>query len=139
MRATSDVQDNPIGFLSGTSRLLTFAQLATGFRIRPATAHRSITEAIEVLATLAPALGQAMAATKAFVILDGTLLSIDTALPIDRIERKPQLRPPEPRRTGQEITPVMPGEVSGGRRVPHGWGGWARHGAGIRYSPPYGL
>jgi DDE superfamily endonuclease len=42
-------------------------------------AYRYITEAADVLAALAPTLTQAMktAATKAFVILDGTLLPID--------------------------------------------------------------
>lgn len=57
----------------------TFAQLAAGFGIGLATAHRYVTEAIEVLAALAPKLEEAMAvaATKAFVILDGALLPID--------------------------------------------------------------
>lgn len=57
----------------------TFVQLAAGFGVGLAAAHRYITEAIEVLAALAPTLEQAIAtaATKAFVILDGTLLPID--------------------------------------------------------------
>ncbi|MFI2312605.1 transposase [Streptomyces sp. CB00072] len=57
----------------------TYAQLAAGFGIGMATVYRYIREAIEVLAALAPALAEAMetARTKAFVILDGTLLPID--------------------------------------------------------------
>jgi len=57
----------------------TYAQLAAGFGIGLATVYRYIAEAVEVLAALAPTLQQAMAvaANKAFVILDGTLLSID--------------------------------------------------------------
>ncbi|MER5501987.1 transposase family protein [Streptomyces sp. NPDC002561] len=57
----------------------TFAQLAAGFGVGLATAHRYVTEAVDVLAVLAPTLQQAMAvaARKAFVILDGTLPPID--------------------------------------------------------------
>lgn len=57
----------------------TYAQLAVGFGIGIATAYRYIREAVEVLAALAPTLVEAMrvARTKAFVILDGTLLPID--------------------------------------------------------------
>ncbi|MER7967407.1 transposase family protein [Streptomyces sp. NPDC096080] len=57
----------------------TYAQLAAGFGIGIATAYRYIREAIDVLAALAPSLAEAMKTirTKAFVILDGTLLPID--------------------------------------------------------------
>ncbi|MBE4771236.1 transposase family protein [Streptomyces caniscabiei] len=57
----------------------TYAQLAVGFGIGLATVYRYIVEAIEVLAALAPTLQQVItvAANKAFVILDGTLLHID--------------------------------------------------------------
>lgn len=57
----------------------TYAQLAAGFGIGIATVYRYIREAIEVLAACAPTLAKAMetARTKAFVILDGTLLPID--------------------------------------------------------------
>ncbi len=57
----------------------TCTQLAAGFGIGIATAYRCIREAVDVLAALAPTLAQAMriARTKAFVILDGTLLPID--------------------------------------------------------------
>lgn len=50
-----------------------------GFGIGIATVYRYIREAVEVLAALAPTLAEAMrvARTKAFVILDGTLLPID--------------------------------------------------------------
>lgn len=57
----------------------TYAQLAAGFGVGIATVYRYIREAIDVLAALAPTLAEAMetARTKAFVILDGTLLPID--------------------------------------------------------------
>lgn len=57
----------------------TYAQLAAGFGVGITTAYRYITEAIEVLAALAPTLAQAArtASAKAFVLLDGTLLPID--------------------------------------------------------------
>ncbi|MGG2463832.1 transposase family protein [Streptomyces sp. RGM 3693] len=57
----------------------TYAQLAAGFRISIATVYRYIRETLDVLADSAPSLAKAMtsARTKAFVILDGTLLPID--------------------------------------------------------------
>ncbi|MEU8482306.1 transposase family protein [Streptomyces sp. NPDC048641] len=57
----------------------TYAQLAAGFGIGIATVYRYIRESVEVLAGLAPSLGEAMRTIqeKAFVILDGTLLPID--------------------------------------------------------------
>ncbi|WP_210593987.1 transposase family protein [Streptomyces sp. GESEQ-35] len=57
----------------------TYAQLAAGFGVGTTTAYRYVAEAIEVLASLAPTLAEAMktASTKAFVILGGTLLPID--------------------------------------------------------------
>jgi hypothetical protein len=57
----------------------TYAQLAAGFGIGIATDYRYIREAVEALAALAPSLSEAMKTirTKAFVILDGTLLPID--------------------------------------------------------------
>jgi hypothetical protein len=60
-----------------------YAQLAAGFGIGTTTAYRYITEAVEVLAALAPTLAEAIrtASSKAFVLLDGT----GTLLPIDRI------------------------------------------------------
>lgn len=50
-----------------------------GFRVGIATVHRSIREAVDLLAALAPTLGQAMTTMrkKACVILDGTVLPID--------------------------------------------------------------
>ncbi|MET7828952.1 IS5 family transposase [Streptomyces sp. NPDC005386] len=56
-----------------------YAQLATGFGIGTTTAYRYITEAVNLLAALAPTLTEAAraASTKAYVILDGTLLQID--------------------------------------------------------------
>ncbi len=57
----------------------TYTDLATGFGIGTTTAFRYIGEAVDVLAALAPTLAQAIevAARRAFVILDGTLLRID--------------------------------------------------------------
>ncbi|MGX1249488.1 hypothetical protein RKD48_001999 [Streptomyces ambofaciens] len=57
----------------------TYAQLAAGFRVSTTTVYRYITEAVSLLAALAPTLADAVktASTKAFVILDGTLLPID--------------------------------------------------------------
>ncbi|WP_109006112.1 IS5 family transposase [Streptomyces rishiriensis] len=56
-----------------------YAQLAAGFGIGTTTAYRYITEAVNLLAALAPTLAEAVraASKKACVILDGTLLPID--------------------------------------------------------------
>ncbi|MCN9244539.1 transposase family protein [Streptomyces sp. RY43-2] len=55
------------------------AQLAAGFGVGTTTAYRYVTEAVELLAALAPSLADAVraASMKAFVMLDGTLLPID--------------------------------------------------------------
>ncbi|MFF8973525.1 transposase family protein [Streptomyces sp. NPDC014995] len=57
----------------------TYAQLAAGFGVGIATGYRYIHEAINVLAAVAPTLEQVVtaASTKAYLILDGTLLPID--------------------------------------------------------------
>ncbi|GAA2248994.1 IS5/IS1182 family transposase [Streptomyces atrovirens] len=57
----------------------TYAQLAAGSGVGTTTAYRYVTEAVELLAALAPSLADAVrtASVKAFVILDGTLLPID--------------------------------------------------------------
>ncbi|GLW04511.1 IS5 family transposase [Streptomyces lavendulae subsp. lavendulae] len=57
----------------------TYAQLAAGFGVGTTTAYRYVTEAVELLAALAPSLADAMrtASVKAYPILDGTLLPID--------------------------------------------------------------
>jgi hypothetical protein len=56
-----------------------YAQLAAGFGIGTTTAYRYVTEAVDLLAALAPTLEQAVreASGKAFVLLDGTVLPID--------------------------------------------------------------
>ncbi|WP_330280859.1 IS5 family transposase [Streptomyces sp. NBC_00588] len=56
-----------------------YAQLAAGFGVGTTTVYRYVNEAVELLAALAPTLAEAVraASMKAFVILDGTLLSID--------------------------------------------------------------
>lgn len=58
-----------------------YAQLAAGFGIGTTTVYRYITEAVDLLAALAPTLAEAVRAVsmKAYLILDGT------PLPIDRI------------------------------------------------------
>jgi hypothetical protein len=57
----------------------TYARLAAGFRVGIATVYRYVREAVDLLAAAAPDLGGAMrtARAKAFVILDGTLISTD--------------------------------------------------------------
>lgn len=57
----------------------TFAGLAAAFGIGAATAHRYVGEVVELLAELAPDLRQALriAARKAYVMLDGTLVATD--------------------------------------------------------------
>ncbi|MET9524528.1 IS5 family transposase [Streptomyces coeruleorubidus] len=57
----------------------TYAQLAAGFGVGTTTAYRYVAEAVDVLASFAPTLAEAVkaASAKAFVILDGTLLPID--------------------------------------------------------------
>ncbi|MDN3272568.1 IS5 family transposase [Streptomyces sp. MA15] len=56
-----------------------YAQLAAGFGVGTTTAYRYVAEAVELLAALAPTLAEAArtASTKAFVLLDGTLLPTD--------------------------------------------------------------
>ncbi|OEJ21154.1 transposase [Streptomyces agglomeratus] len=56
-----------------------YAQLAAGFGIGTTTVYRYVTEAVGLLAVLAPTLAEAMraASMKAYLILDGTLLPID--------------------------------------------------------------
>ncbi|MEU0603381.1 transposase family protein [Streptomyces sp. NPDC006393] len=57
----------------------TYAQLAAGFGVGTTTAYHHVTEAVELLAALAPSLADAMwtSSVKAYLILDGTLLPID--------------------------------------------------------------
>jgi hypothetical protein len=57
----------------------TYADLARGFAVGTTTVYRYLREGLDVLAAMAPTLDQAIAvaAGKAFVTLDGTLLRID--------------------------------------------------------------
>lgn len=57
----------------------TFARLAAEFGVGAATAHRYVSEVVDLLAELAPDLRQALriARRKAYVVLDGTLAPID--------------------------------------------------------------
>ncbi|MEW1773465.1 transposase family protein [Streptomyces sp. NPDC086777] len=57
----------------------TYAQLAAGLEIGTSTVHRYISKAVDLPAALAPTLAEAVraASTKAYVLLDGTLLPID--------------------------------------------------------------
>lgn len=56
-----------------------YARLAAGFGIGITIAYRYVTEAVEVLTSLAPTLAETVrtASSKAFALLDGTLLPID--------------------------------------------------------------
>ncbi|MEO3852275.1 IS5 family transposase [Streptomyces sp. B8F3] len=100
----------------------TYAQLAAGFSVGTTTAYRYIAEAVDVLAALAPTLTEAIktAATKAFVILDGTLL------PIDRIAADRPFYSGKHKKHGMNVqvitdpagrllwaSPAMPGAVHG--------------------------
>lgn len=57
----------------------TYVQLAAGFGIDITTVYRYVTEAVELLAALAPTLAEAVRATsmKAYLFPDGTLPAID--------------------------------------------------------------
>ncbi|MFH9983566.1 transposase family protein [Streptomyces sp. NPDC017179] len=57
----------------------TCAQLAAGSGVGTTTAYRYVTEAVDLLAALAPSLADAVraASAKAYLLLDGTLLPID--------------------------------------------------------------
>lgn len=57
----------------------TYAQLAAGFGVGTTTASRYVTEAVDLLAALAPGLTDAVrtASAKAYLLLDGTLLPIN--------------------------------------------------------------
>jgi hypothetical protein len=57
----------------------TYTDLAGGFGVGTTTVFGYVREALDVLAALVPTLAEAItvASRKAFVILDGTLLSID--------------------------------------------------------------
>jgi hypothetical protein len=67
----------------------TYRDLTAGFGVGTTTAYRYLREALNVLASLAPSLDQAMqvAAVRAYVILDGTLLRIDRAAMASRADR----------------------------------------------------
>lgn len=85
-----------------------YAQLATGFGIGATTAHRYIAEAVELLAALAPTFAEAArtAPTKAFVLLDGTLLPIDRGhLPAEGGGHR--CGPPLLRRTEHPLVPGL--------------------------------
>ncbi|WP_131739620.1 IS5 family transposase [Actinomadura roseirufa] len=98
----------------------TYAQLAAGFGIAASTAYRYLTEAVQVLAALAPTLSRALraASMKAFVLLDGTLP------PIDRVKADRPLYSGKHRRHGMNVqviadphgrllwaSPALPGAV----------------------------
>ncbi|WP_327669543.1 MULTISPECIES: IS5 family transposase [unclassified Streptomyces] len=98
----------------------TYAQLAAGFRVGTSTVYRYVTEAVDLLAALAPTLTEAVgaASTKAYVLLDGTLL------PIDRIAADRPFYSGKHRRHGMNVqvladpfgqllwaSPALPGAV----------------------------
>jgi len=96
--------------------------------------YRYIREAVDVLAPLAPTLEQAVstAATKAFVILDGTLLPIDRiaadrpfcsgkhkkhanrAIPVPRQQDPKSLDPGQPRLTAETVESPERGNAHAG-------------------------
>lgn len=86
----------------------TYAQLAAGFGIGLATVYRCVREAIDVLAVLAPTLDEAMvtARSKAYVILDDTVLPIDwiAADGPDHSARPPVRHPSEVRTRVHSVT-----------------------------------
>ncbi|WP_240508890.1 transposase family protein [Streptomyces agglomeratus] len=96
-----------------------YAQLAAGFGIGTTTVYRYVTEAVGLLAVLAPTLAEAMraASMKAYLILDGTLL------PIDRIAADRPILGVRPR-TRQEFE--APAQRSGSGRVRVAVGGGSR-------------
>jgi hypothetical protein len=67
----------------------TYRDLAAGFAIGTTTVYRYLREGLDVLAALAPTLDQAIAvaAKKAFVVLDGTLLRIDRVGMVSGLDR----------------------------------------------------
>ncbi|GGJ30548.1 transposase family protein [Streptomyces brasiliensis] len=99
-----------------------YAQLAAGFRIGTSTVYRYIREAVDLPATLAPTLAEAVraASRKAFVLLDETLL------PIDRIAADRPFCPGKHKKHGMNVqviadpfgrllwaSPALPGAVHG--------------------------
>lgn len=76
---TLNAHDQALLVLARLRKNDTYPELATGFGIGVATAHRYVKEGLQVLAVLAPTLAQAVqaAARKAYVILDGTVVPID--------------------------------------------------------------
>ncbi|URM89888.1 transposase family protein [Streptomyces sp. MRC013] len=90
----------------------TYAQLAAGFGIGTTTAYRYVTEAVDLLATLAPTLSDAVrtASAKAYLLLDGT------PLPIDRIVADRPSYPGKHKKHGMNVQ-VITG--------PSGWLLWA--------------
>lgn len=136
-----------------------YAQLAAGFGIGTATAYRYVAEAIDVLAALAQTLADAMktASTKAFLMLDGTLL------PIDRVAADRPLYSGKHKKHGMNVqvitdpmgrllwaSPALPGAVHDVRAArEHGivdalthadvtcWAGKGYRGAGSTVRIPY--
>ncbi len=73
-----------------------YVQLAAGFGVGTTTAYGYVTEAVEILAALAPTLAEVVrsASMKAFVLLDGTPLPIDWGhLPAEGWGRSPPTDP----------------------------------------------
>ncbi|MGW7465331.1 transposase family protein [Streptomyces xantholiticus] len=98
----------------------TYAPLAAGFGVGTTTAYRYVTEAVDLLAALAPTLADVVraASVKAYLLLDGTLL------PIDRIAADRPFYSGKHKRHGMNVqvladpfgrllwvSPAMPGAV----------------------------
>ena len=96
----------------------TYTDLAAGFGVGTTTVFRYITEAIEVLATLAPTLRKAVetAVRKAFVILDGTLLRATAPAAV----RRDPAEPATPK-INQHAAARKAGPARRGRRVDSPW------------------
>lgn len=79
----------------------TYARLANGFGVGVATVYRYIREALNLLAAAAPSLDRVVyqAARLVWVILDGTLISIDRVA-ADRPYYLRQRQTPRPQRPG---------------------------------------
>lgn len=77
----------------------TYTQLAAGFGVGTATAYRYVTEAVALLAALAPTLAEVVrvASMKAYLVLDGTLL------PIDRIAADRPFYPGKHKKHGMNV------------------------------------
>jgi hypothetical protein len=116
----------------------TYAQLAAGFGIGTSTVYRYISEAVDLLAALAPTLDEAVqaASTKAYVLLDGTLLPIDRIAAAHRPDR---CRPALLLRQAQETRHERAGHRRPVRPAAVGLAGTARAVHDVRAAREHGI